>query len=186
MEKEVVRLTGEKELRIFMQPLRQKILRTMQLEGRPMTAKQVADKLGITPSAAKHHLTQLEDIGIIGFHHTEQIHGITATFYCHLPVTVSIGLDSPDLKDDRLAVSENMLMSVFDGFRKVYTEAPGTSNTEHFSGDILSGVVHLKQEDADKLFKLITQFIDTHETAGADTVAFEYALILYNADTHCQ
>jgi DNA-binding Lrp family transcriptional regulator len=181
MAKTIVKLTGEKELRVFMHPLRQKILRTMQVAGSPMTAKQLADLLGITPSGAKHHLKQLEVIGLVGFHHTELIHGITATYYCHLPVTVSIGLDGGDLADDRLAVSENMLMSVFGGFRKRYSEMPGVQNTEHFAGDVLTGVMHLKQEDADALYNMITQYIDAHEAAGEDTAAFEYALVLYRA-----
>lgn len=180
MEKSCIKLSGEKELRIYMHPLRQKILRTMLISGSPMTAKQLADTLRITPSSAKHHLTQLESIGIVGFHHTEKIHGITATFYWHLPVMVSIGLDNKDLLEDRLAVSENLIMSVYNGFRESCLDYSSAQANKPFAGDILTGVLHLKQEDADRLYTTIREYIDEHETQDADSVPFEYGLILYH------
>lgn len=179
MDKHIIKLTGEKELRIFMQPLRQKILRTMLIVGKPMTAKQLADTLGITPSSAKHHLTQLESIGIVGIHHTEQIHGITATFYSHLPVTVSIGLDDNELLDDRLAVSENLIMSVYSGFRERCKDYAVSEKSNHFVGDLLTGVLHLQQEDADTLYEMVRTFIAEYETPVEGSIPFEYGLMLY-------
>jgi DNA-binding CsgD family transcriptional regulator len=181
MPDKTITLTGEKELRIFMHPLRQKILREMTLQGQPMTAKQLADRLNITPSSAKHHMTRLESIGIVGVHHQEQIHGITATFYEHLPVTVSIGLNQNDLSEERRAVLDHLLSQVYSGFRERLERRETTDGTGSFEGDLLTGIVHLTQPDADALYRMIREFIGAHETAREGTVPFEYALILYNA-----
>ncbi|HHX09742.1 MAG TPA: winged helix-turn-helix transcriptional regulator [Chloroflexi bacterium] len=56
MNDDFVCLTTEKQIRIFMFPLRQKILKLMYQTGKPMTAKQISDQLAISPSSAKHHL----------------------------------------------------------------------------------------------------------------------------------
>ncbi len=69
LDKPIVKLATEKELRIFMFPLRQKILRTMHLLGEPTTAKHIADTLGISPSSARHHLIRLQEIGLVEHDH---------------------------------------------------------------------------------------------------------------------
>jgi hypothetical protein len=181
MANTIIKLSGEKELRIFMHPLRQKILREMMVKGTPVTAKHLADSLCISPSSAKHHLDQLESIGIVGKHHTEQIHGITATFYQYLPVTVSIGLDEQEYITERNMIAENTLMSVYGGFKKKAAEHKKPFSKEHFEGDVLTGVVYLCQKDADELHGLINKYIEEHNRMAEDLIPFEYALILYNA-----
>ncbi|OQB23553.1 MAG: Helix-turn-helix domain protein [Firmicutes bacterium ADurb.Bin182] len=181
MANTVIKLSGEKELGIYMHPLRQKILRAMQIIGEPVTAKQLADRLCITPSSAKHHLTRLESIGIVEKHHTEQIHGITATYYRYLPVTVSIGLNESEFVRERNMIAENSLMNVYGGFNKKIEENKGRFSSERFEGDMLTGVVYLSQKEADELHGLIDRFIEEHNVKTAGALPFEYALVLYNA-----
>ena len=176
-----ITLSGEKELRIFMHPLRQKILRAMRLQGAPMTAKQLADKLDITPSSAMHHIKKIESLGIVGIHHQELIHGITATFYHLLPVTVSLGISDSDLTEEKKAVGDSELIAVYGGFNDSLKRHLEKNDYKPFDGDLLTGVVHLKKEDAQELYKKIMEFISKHEVSGAETVPYEYALIMYNA-----
>ena len=86
----VLNIDNEKDLRTYMQPQRLSIL--FELESRPegMTAKQLADALGIAPSSAGHHLGKLEQLGLVELARTENIHGFTAKFYKAADVTVSI------------------------------------------------------------------------------------------------
>ncbi len=175
----IIRLSGERELKIFMDPLRQRLLRTMELIAKPVTPKRLADVMGITPSAAKHHLVRLQSIGLVDVHHTEQIHGITAAYYALLPVTVSIGLDADDHARERALIAENLVMSVYKNFQeKLGHERP---EVEPFRGDLVTGVAHLTQAQADALHAAITGYIEENAASRAGTMPFEYALILYNA-----
>ncbi|HOS18726.1 MAG TPA: helix-turn-helix domain-containing protein [Clostridia bacterium] len=181
MKRKKIKLATERELRIFMEPLRQRILRAMERAGEPVTPKKLADLLGITPSSAKHHLTRLAEIGLVGIDHTEQIHGITAVFYALLPVDVSIGLEREDLTRERGIVAENLVMSAWAGFRKAAARGRGLANGAHFAGDVLTGFVQLTQAQADELYAKITGFIAENGTRREGTTPFEYALVLYNA-----
>ena len=68
---ETIVLTGKKELDIYMNPQRQNILRCMQIHGAPMTAKQIADQIGISASSVQHHIRLLKELGLIEQSHTE-------------------------------------------------------------------------------------------------------------------
>ena len=89
-EKQTIHITTEKELRTYMHPLRQNILFELSLRPQGMTAKQLADALGIAPSSAGHHLGKLEQMGLAELARTEVIHGFCAKFYKAADVTVNI------------------------------------------------------------------------------------------------
>ncbi len=64
----------------------------MSKAGKPVTAKKImADRLGITPSSAQHHMKQLMSIGLIEADHHELINGIKANFMRLTDATVRIG-----------------------------------------------------------------------------------------------
>ena len=56
MKQEILELRDEESLKIYMDPLRQRIVLTMCSLNRPGTAKNLADIMSISPSSAKHHL----------------------------------------------------------------------------------------------------------------------------------
>ncbi|MCH3918558.1 MAG: helix-turn-helix domain-containing protein [Spirochaetia bacterium] len=169
-----ITLTTDAQLRIYMQPLRQKILRLLSIKG-PMTAKMVADTLSITSSSAKHHLLRLESIGVVEVDHTQQIHGITATFFRNAPVTVSLG---SDFSEDREILAQDLLRDVQEGFfRKIHNAKKGQSSS--FEGDMLTGVLHLTQSEADELYELIRTYISSHETKKEESLPFVYSLVAY-------
>jgi|GEM_PF-349644 len=60
-------------------PLRTRVLFTIQHQ--PMTAKQVADRLGATPGAIGHHLKVLEQAGLAQVVARRQMRGIIAKYY---------------------------------------------------------------------------------------------------------
>ena len=110
-------LTGKKELDIYINPQRQRLLRLLTVQGAPMTPKRLSVLLGISPSAVQHHLQKLLELGVVGLDHTEPVRGITARYYRALPVTVHIGCQSGDEHQaQRLALIQNALGEVFNGF----------------------------------------------------------------------
>jgi DNA-binding transcriptional ArsR family regulator len=181
----VITLKSEKELRIYSLPLRQKILREMQILGHPVTAKEVADRLNITPSAAQHHLKQLMSIGLVEPDHMEVIRGIQARYLRLCDVTVSIG---QQYKDTLAPVRDEMvkagLMTALSGFMRTVErnrEKPEAENI-HSLNDILTGIVHLTPKEADDFYQFVISFLNSHTVAGPDTNPWEVALLSYRMD----
>lgn len=179
---EPIVLSGKRELDIYVNPQRQNLLRCMKLAGAPMTPKQIADRMGISPSSVQHHIRKLMELGIVELSHTERIHGITASYYRALPRTVSIGvLAEVDYKEERLALMQGALSRAFSGYAE-YCEknSPATLGGRQY-GDMLSGIIRLKPGEARELYAVIRGFLDEHGQAGGDGEAWEYALLAYPA-----
>ncbi|AEV29704.1 Bacterial regulatory protein, arsR family [Sphaerochaeta pleomorpha str. Grapes] len=169
-----ITLTTTEQLKIFMQPTRQKILQLLSVNG-PMTPKMVANALEITSSSAKHHILKLVELGIVELDRQQLIHGITATYYRKTLVTVSLGgLQG----DEREVVTQNLLKEVQDDFFKKIKDFDQDSG--HFSADIKTGVLHLTQSQADHLNEIIESFIEKHEEKNKETIPFVYSLVLYH------
>lgn len=177
---EYIVLTGKKELDIYMNPQRQNILRLMQIHGSPMTAKQIADQIGISASSVQHHIRLLRELGLVEPSHTEQIHGITATYFRVLPVNVRIGsFIADEHTNQRIALMQTGLNRVFNGFVEYCGKNGNPAAGERQFGDMLFGIQHLREDEARELYGLITAFLDAHETPAEHTSAWEYALIAY-------
>ncbi len=185
MAKNIVSLSTKEDLKIFMSPQRQQILRTMGIHGDPVTAKALADMLGISASAITHHLRLLERLGVVALHHTQRINGITARYYALCDVTVNIGQQvQDDLANERNIIIQNILLNTLKGFNQraewaVQNGIPRESLADY--GDFLSGVMHLTQQDAVNLVRLIRDYLEAHSTKQTGTQPWEYALILYQA-----
>ena len=156
----------------------------MTLLGKPVTPKQLSEKLGISASSVQHHLKKLMELGIVELHHTQSIHGITARYYAAPPCTVSIGcLEQDGCADQRIALMQNAIGEVFQGFSShlqkglTHPLPPDASSGTH--GDVTWGVVRLTQAEAVSLFALIRRFLDEHEQPQTEGNPWEYALIAY-------
>lgn len=177
---EPIILSGKKELDIYVNPQRQNILRCMQIKGEPMTAKQIADQVGISASSVQRHIRLLKELGIVEQSHTEQIHGITATYYRVLPRNIRIG----GLKDDgennqRIALMQADISQRFSGFLE-YCQALGSRLSDETQfGDMISGITHLTPSEAKELYQMIRSFLDAHECTSPNSVAWEFAIIGY-------
>lgn len=180
MDQEYILLSGKKELDIYVNPQRQTILRQMQIVGVPMTAKQISDQVGVSASSVQHHIRLLCELGIVEKSHTEQIHGITATYFRALPKTVRIGsFVADECSNQRVAMMQAQLNSTFSGFLNYCGHQSEQSIGQTQFGDMLTGILHLRKEEAKELYALITGFLKTHEPVAEQAQAWEYALIAY-------
>ena len=145
-----------------------------------MTPKQLSDQIGISASSVQHHMRQLMELGLVELDHTQQIHGITASYYRVLPKTIQIGsLVDDENRNLRLALMQAEISRVFSGFVSYCEEvSERTIGSEQF-GDILTGIMHLEPEKAKELYAMIRAFLDAHEEHSAGTSAWEFALIAY-------
>lgn len=175
MNRKRIILSSDADLRIFMHPTRQNILHLLSVRG-PMTIKMLATSLSASSSSAKHHVLQLAKLGLVEIDHKEQIHGITATYYRRTAVEVSIGAEQGG---DRELLAQNLLLEVEDGFFTYIRKTP--IPPAHFGADMRTGVVHLTQEEADSLNRLIADFLAKHEENRDGTLPFAYALLAYRA-----
>jgi DNA-binding transcriptional ArsR family regulator len=184
--KPIVRLESETQLRIYMLPLRQKILRTLHILGTPVTAKRIADMLSLSPSSARHHLLRLREIGLVEHDHYEMVNGIRAEYLRPADVTVSIGTNMIDtLSEDREALTAAMLAGVGQRFQETLgnQRERGIVDPSIFSGDFLGGIAHLSQKDAQTFYHLVREFLDKHSTKRSDSeTAWELALIMYEVN----
>ncbi len=185
--KNYIVLKTDKELKILMSPIRQKIIKIMSREGRPVTSKHIADKLNISPSSAQHHIKQLEQVGIVEFDHNKVINGITARYLRLSDKTVSIGQDlSDDLSPERDVLARSILNEVYSGYNELIISNRELISKEYNRGnkmaDQMTGVVHLTVDEANELFGIIDDFIKKRSRASANTHPYEYALIAYRAD----
>lgn len=178
-EQNKLTLTTRKQLDIFMNPQRQRLLKTMEIHGAPMTAKQLSDILKISASSVSLHIKKLMSLGLIELDHTESIHGIQAKFYKKLPVSVSLGGDrNDDLSEERAALADYIMSDIWNRFRGVLLKSEEEKRPE-ITGDFASGIMHLKEEEFLELYQKILDFADSHMEPGEGTIPWEYALVAF-------
>jgi DNA-binding transcriptional ArsR family regulator len=177
---ETIVLHSKKELDIYVNPQRQKLLRLMTLAGRPMTPKQLSVEMGVSPSSVQHHLNRLMELNLVALDHAQRIRGITAHYYTAPPRTVSIGcLNAEDNGPQRMALIQNGVNGVFSGFVRYLERVQKPAEVRPPYGDALWGVTHLMPEEAAELLQTIQRFIQEHEPAQSESEPWEYALIAY-------
>ncbi len=176
-----VKLTTQEDLKIYMSPQRQKILRHMRLLGDPLTSKAVATAMGISTSSAQFHLRKLEQLGVVELDHTEMINGIKAMYFALSDVDISIGTDLDGHPSrDKFLIYENIVKDTFSGLLGLY-ESDITGEELAGNSDFLSGTIHLTGEEAREFLDYIRNFLQTHERKREGTQPWEYAMMLYNA-----
>ena len=178
-EQNMITLVTRKQMDIYMNPQRQRLLKAMEVSGVPMTPKQLSNILKISASSVSLHIRKLEELGLVKLDHTEAIHGIQAKYYKKLPVSVSLGgnLDD-DLKEERSCLSDYIMTELWNGFKDRLKRAKDQSDVMT-TGDFTSGVVHLSRKDAEELYHLILDFTEAHTVPGDETVPWEFGLVAY-------
>lgn len=175
-----INITTRKQLEIYMNPQRQRLLKHMDIKGEPVTAKQLSDLMGISPSSVTHHLKKLEEIGLITLDHTESIHGICAKFYKKIPAIVNLKGDAQDdLNSERTLLADYLMNDTWNGFKN-YMKNPDTeSDSKEPAGDAINGILYLTKEEAEQVKQLIMDFHKKHLQPQNHTVPWEVALIAY-------
>lgn len=177
MERKILYLTTEKELRTYMHPMRQRILFLLGRNKGGMTAKQLADALGIVPSSAGHHLSELETAGLVELARTEKIHGFTAKFYKTTNVCVSLSKLPPEAASVRRAVLQNHVNDNYNQWAdamEAFDESGVLRNPE--SGDFSSGMLYLSKQDTAALHRQIRDFCDAHAQPANGAAPYEFTL----------
>lgn len=182
---EVVNLDTREKQNAFMNPARQDILRLLQLAGRPMTPKELADKMGISASSVTFHIKKLVELGVVALDHTEQIRGITARYYKALNVSVRLGLLAPGGDDAAqemfLQRTVEQVLAGVQGLKRLAGEKGLDEEDVMGLGDMHSGVVYLTREEAIELQRRVMDFLSEREVPRPGTAAYEYVLMAYNA-----
>ncbi len=171
-------LSSDHELRIFMEPTRQKILKKLDEGDVEMTAKQLADCFGIAPSSAGNHLRKLESIGLVELARTENIHGITAKYYRACDVDVRVRGDGVKLHS--LALARSMTDDVDDFAHYVHSVSGSPAWHYSFKGFNSSGVMYLSESELNELREYIGKMNSEHHR-GSGT-AYKYMVTLYPRD----
>lgn len=182
---EVVDLNTREKQNAFMNPARQDILRLLQLAGRPMTPKELSDKMGISASSVTFHIKKLVELGVVALDHTEKIRGITARYYRSLNVSVRLGLLAPGGDDAAqelfLQRTVEQVLAGVQGLKRVAEEKGLAEEDVMGLGDMHSGVVYLTRKEAIELQRWMMEFLSERETPRPGTQAYEYVLMAYNA-----
>ena len=179
----VLVLTGEAALKIFINPTRMRIVEEMSLHPAPITPKALADRLGLSPSSAKHHLLKLASIGVVLLDHQEMIHGIQASFYRLTDKTISLNAADPAArKFAAIAMRTNaarVQQGLFDSLAR-WQEA-GAQEQDRWGMLDTDGVIHLTKEEAEDLEAAIHAFVAAHTTPRPGTAPIRYNLMAYRA-----
>lgn len=180
MTKKVIKLSSQGDLKIFMSPQRQKLLRHMSIIGEAVTPKAISDMLKISPSSAQFHIKKLETLGVVELDHKESINGIQAKFY--KPADVDIHIGSPleeNLSKERYAIMQNIIKNTFDGLLSLF-DTGVSKEVVAKNSEFVNGVVHMSQKEGQELLSIIREFVIKHEKKDTDTQPWEYTLLLYN------
>ena len=190
--RDTIYLTTQRDMRIYMHPMRQSILRRLQLTAGGMTAKQVADAFAITPSSAANHLRQLVQIGVLRLGRTEQVHGFTAQYYEAEPVTVSFSRTPDGMQDERRVLFARSIQALFDRVMGALDERIPTGGVAidtipvPLRRDVRSGVLHLTPQEAEAALSAMEAFLSAHQAPREGTIAFEYALLYAPGDAEAE
>jgi predicted ArsR family transcriptional regulator len=135
-------------------PTRVKILAIIQQQ--PATAKQIADRLGIAPGTAGHHLQALEAAGLAQVVARRLVRGIVAKYYTR---TARIFLfERPVDSDEHLAMTLDMVSQMRD--EMVDTLADADEELVLYAGFPHARLTEARaQEFAARLRQLIDDFV---------------------------
>lgn len=164
-----VRITTEAQFKAVADPVRSRILVLLQHE--PLTAKQVADRLGAVPGTISHHMQVLESAGLVQVVATRLIHGIQAKYYARAARIFLFELP-PDVAGIDV-VEANFLTEA----QAELTEAVGTLGYE---ASITGGFPHLRlspervQHYQQRLEDLLTDLVEE----PLDPTGQVYAVVL--------
>lgn len=174
-----IQIHSRRELDIYMNPQRQRILKCMDLNGIAMTPKQISVALGISASAITFHLKKLEELGLVELDHTEIIRGICAKFYKRVPATICLnGGVQDDLCTEKEALMDYLMNDIWRDFQQYLHSTEMPSNTE-LAGDMISGVCYLDEEAVRTLKHFMWEFQKKYSKPRENAAAWEVALLAF-------
>jgi predicted transcriptional regulator len=152
-------VSSKEDIKIISSPQRQRIFKLMQMNDKPLHGKEIADRLGIKAPSAHYHLRKLEEVGAIRVSHTQNINGITATYYEPAVDIMMTGEDFLSSTDDE-HISNKLLLTanVFNEAKTSFVNTLGkklresTQSRDSFYFAMLqSTIIYLSSEDMELL-----------------------------------
>lgn len=176
-DRKQLNVTTEKELRTYMHPLRQKILFELSIRPAGMTAKQLADTLGVAPSSTGHHLTELEKLGLVELDHTEVIHGFTARFYRAADVDVIVRPQAAD-RSIHQAMLENEMSQRVAHLSELgaWAQELGLPDSP-LRSSMRSGVLYLTEAQAEELEASLAEKLEQYDRPAEGAHAYEFSFL---------
>ncbi len=174
-----ITLSSEKDLKIYMNPQRQKLMRIMEVKGEAMTPKQLSLELKISPSAVTSHIKKLEELGLVELDHTEKINGIQAKYYQLTNAEISLRAnENKELYSDQEVLLNYLMNENWSHYLEYMKGLPENPETKAL-GDFVNGVAFLKEEDVMELKTYISTFLRTHKTKEEGTIPWNTTLLFF-------
>jgi len=148
-------LTSVGQLKAFAEPVRTRILGIIQ--NQPATAKQIADRLGIAPGTAGHHLQVLEAAGLAQVVARRLVRGIVAKYY-----TRTARIFNFNLPHEAAGLTPFCLRILGDARREIAETMSDLGD----DGVIQDSLPHIRMSEArisefaERLDALVTEFIE--------------------------
>jgi DNA-binding transcriptional ArsR family regulator len=176
------------QVKALANPLRMRIIETL-VASEPMTTKQVAESLGEKPTRLYHHVSLLENAGLIRLTHTKKNRGTTEKYYEAIArqFRADASLFSEESAGDQKDALRPMIHTVFDTTSTELLRLADTRQLGEALQDegILTFVeMHLTQEQTDvvrlKLKDLLDhiQSLEDPEASSTDEGLRKYRLTL--------
>ena len=184
LREDMLVLSDEKDVAVFLHPLRQRILERMEILAEPVTPKRLADELGIAPSSARHHILKLESIGVVVKDHQQLIHGILATYYRLTDKCISLDVCNTGLWDPTRRLLEENARQVREGALQAmrdWQQSPSRDWDDAWGLLESNGVLHLTREEALRLRDAIGAYIHAHSQPRPGTAPIRFEVISYRA-----
>lgn len=177
-------LKTSEEIKIMSDPLRLTIYKTFHKFGRPATAKEVADELGLAPAKVHYHVQKMLSIDILELDHTQEINGIIAKFFKVTADSFVIDYSniSDKVKNSVYSKSENLYLSIFNEFRDKFLSGlrnkvkNNVNNQSDRSGFIIHDKVTLRKEDYETFYNELLGLFEKYGNNEEDSEEF----ITYN------
>lgn len=171
MERKRIRLVTEKQLRAYMQPTRQRILTLLRSSEEGMTAKQLADRLGIAPSSAGHHLKVLQEIGLVEEAGTKLVHGFTARYFRDADVDVTFAELPEAASDARRQAIRRLVTEDLERFLPQLDQNPKPQDA-----DLMDGMLWMTPEEAAAVWAQIREFASAHSARRPGTRGYNFVV----------
>ena len=146
--------------------------------------KALADRLGLSPSSAKHHLAKLASIGVVLLDHQATIHGIVASYYRLTDKAINLDVTDPAAREFAPIWMRTSAASVQQGLFDSFTRWQNAGAKEEDRWGMLDtdDVVYLTKEEAEALEAAIHAFSAAHSAPRPGAAPIRYNLIAYRAE----
>lgn len=183
MDEKVRLIRTEKEIKIFSDPYRLKIIKTYQRNNKPMTVKNVADEMGEVPANVHYHVKKLLSINILELDHIEVVNGINAKYYKLVDDGFRIDFSKVNNTveyEKSLSHVESIMENILDEFKSnfrqlVIDNKDKDDKDKSVNGMFLSPSIYLSSEDSEEFAKEINNLVERYSTS--DETKTEYSMI---------